>query len=698
MLTSKEKDSSLTQHYWFLLSAVAISLLHYALIGMNFIHPKLSKLGQSVAESTYDFFLYRMSWAFNPFIVLGIVSGLLIMFSLGIKGVKRPGISKDSVIGHLVVGVLLVILATGACYMYRLLIETNEIFFLLYLVCHSLGQVLFIKGVTLYKRLMANDLQEDLFNDENETFPQETRKIGNQYSYNYRSFFRYEKKRVAGYINVLNPFRGVLVMGKPGSGKTFSFIEPAIDQSIGQGFSAVVYDFKFPVLTSFSLWSLLRHQKDIAKVPEFCVINFDDVTKSHRCNPLDPIYLPDILDASEASYNMLTNLVKDWIKKEGEFFVASPIALVTSCIWYLRQVSVKYREQYEEELEKWKLDGSQGSKPEESPLAHICSLPHLIEFINLDYDELFSRLNEYPEIFNYVQMFLSAHKKGAVEQLEGQVASARLALSRLTSQTLYWVMSESDFTLDINSPENPKIICLGNNDQRKNIYGAALSLYMNKIATILNQPDKNPCILAVDELPTMFFRGLDNLMAVARSNKVAIVLGIQDFTQLNRDYGKEQAEVIKHLCANVIAGNVTGESAKHMTSLMGKTNQLKETHTHSKHDTSIQFSTQLQDVVPPDKIGKLKQGHFVGVVAEENEFDLSQNMFHAEVVRDVVPGEKVQIPTIYDFSEMLTDQEREGLSEKKIIDLVLKKNFLKIQSDIKYLLENEPLRQKPVLK
>ncbi len=352
-------------------------------------------------------------------------------------------------------------------------------------------------------RLLKHNLMEDVFNNENESFMQETRLIESEYSVNLPTRFYYRKRWNNGWINVVNPFRASIVLGTPGSGKSYAVVNNFIKQQIEKGFSQYIYDFKYPDLSTIAYNHLLNHPDGYKVKPKFYVINFDDPRRSHRCNPIHPDFMEDITDAYESAYTIMLNLNKTWVQKQGDFFVESPIILFASIIWYLKIY--------------------QNGK--------FCTFPHAIEFLNRRYEDIFPILTSYPELENYLSPFMDAWLGGAAEQLMGQIASAKIPLSRMISPQLYWVMSDSEFTLDINNPEEPKILCVGNNPDRQNIYGAALGLYNSRIVKLINKKGMLKSSVIIDELPTIYFKGLDNLIATARSNKVAVCLGFQDFTQ-----------------------------------------------------------------------------------------------------------------------------------------------------------------------
>lgn len=351
-----------------------------------------------------------------------------------------------------------------------------------------------------------------------------------------------------------------MVLGTPGSGKSYFVIRHVITQHIRKGFSMFVYDFKFDDLSRIAYNTWLQHKDNYTVTPKFYVINFDDLSRTHRCNPLEPSSMTDITDAAESARTILMGLNREWIKKQGDFFVESPINFLTAIIWYL----TRYKE------------------------GVFCTLPHVIELMQTDYDSLFTLLRTEKEIEVLINPFVNAYLNDVMEQLEGQIASAKVAMARLSSPQLYYVLSGNDFNLDINNPEDPKIVCMGNNPQKIQIYGAVLSLYVNRLVKQVNKKGKLKSSLVFDEFPTIYLNNMDSLIATARSNKVATCLGIQDFSQLRKDYGREQADVIMNISGNIISGQVTGDTAKQLSERFGKIMQDRESLSINSNDTSHQ--------------------------------------------------------------------------------------------------------------
>ena len=497
----------------------------------------------------------------------------------------------------------------------------------LYIFTLSIGYICLLMGGVWMSRLLKNNLMDDVFNTENESFMQETRLMENEYSVNLPTRFYYKKKWNKGWINVVNPFRASMVLGTPGSGKSYAIVNNYIKQQIEKGFAMYIYDYKFPDLSEIAYNHLLNHLDAYKVKPQFYVINFDDPRKSHRCNPINPAFMTDISDAYESAYTIMLNLNRSWIQKQGDFFVESPIILLAAIIWFLKI--------YEN--------------------GKYCTFPHAIEFLNRPYAQIFPILTSYDELANYLSPFMDAWEGGAQDQLQGQIASAKIPLSRMISPALYWVMTGDDFSLDINNPNEPKVLVVGNNPDRQNIYSAALGLYNSRIVKLINKKKQLKSSVIIDELPTIYFRGLDNLIATARSNKVAVCLGFQDFSQLTRDYGDKESKVIQNTVGNVFSGQVVGETAKTLSERFGKVLQQRQSMTINRNDKSTSISTQMDSLIPVSKISNLTQGMFVGAVADNFDERIDQKIFHAEIVVDSakVSAEMKAyqpIPTIADFT------------------------------------------------
>ena len=532
----------------------------------------------------------------------------------------------------------------------------------LYIFTLSVGYICLLMGGVWMSRLLKNNLMDDVFNTENESFMQETRLMENEYSVNLPTRFYYKKKWNNGWINVVNPFRASMVLGTPGSGKSYAIVNNYIKQQIEKGFAMYIYDYKFPDLSEIAYNHLLNHLDAYKVKPQFYVINFDDPRKSHRCNPINPAFMTDISDAYESAYTIMLNLNRSWIQKQGDFFVESPIILLAAIIWFLKI--------YEN--------------------GKYCTFPHAIEFLNRPYAQIFPILTSYDELANYLSPFMDAWEGGAQDQLQGQIASAKIPLSRMISPALYWVMTGDDFSLDINNPNEPKVLVVGNNPDRQNIYSAALGLYNSRIVKLINKKKQLKSSVIIDELPTIYFRGLDNLIATARSNKVAVCLGFQDFSQLTRDYGDKESKVIQNTVGNVFSGQVVGETAKTLSERFGKVLQQRQSMTINRNDKSTSISTQMDSLIPASKISNLTQGMFVGAVSDNFDERIDQKIFHAEIVVNVakVSAETKDyepIPIIADFKN---ETDSDNLQE------TIEANYRHVKQDVLSLVDSETIRIK----
>jgi hypothetical protein len=578
---------------------------------------------------------------------------LLALSCLGTKGVKEEKITWLRIWVVLGTGLVLFFLNWWMLALpYSIVMNAA-----LYIASMTAGYICLLMAGLWMSRLLKYNLMDDVFNNENESFMQETRLLVNEYSVNLPTRFYYKKRWNNGWINVVNPFRATAVLGTPGSGKSYAVVNNFIKQQIEKGFSLYVYDFKFPDLSMIAYNHLITHLDGYSVKPKFYVINFDDPRRSHRCNPIHPDFMEDITDAYESAYTIMLNLNKTWVQKQGDFFVESPIILFAAIIWYLKI--------YQN--------------------GRFCTFPHAIEFLNRRYEDIFPILTSYPELENYLSPFMDAWLGGAAEQLQGQIASAKIPLSRMISPQLYWVMSDSEFTLDINNSDEPKILCVGNNPDRQNIYGAALGLYNSRIVKLINKKGKLNSSVIIDELPTIYFKGLDNLIATARSNKVAVCLGFQDYSQLKRDYGDKEAAVVMNTVGNIFSGQVVGDTAKTLSERFGKVLQKRQSITINRSDKSTSINTQLDSLIPPSKISGLTQGMFVGAVADNFTERIDQKIFHCEIVVDSesVKREECkykQIPVITNF----TDEEGKDCMTEKI-----QENYNRIKQEVRKIVADE---------
>ncbi|HVU97983.1 MAG TPA: YWFCY domain-containing protein [Puia sp.] len=539
----------------------------------------------------------------------------------GGSGDSRRPVRPARIIGFLVAGAGLYFLAPRFFYGDW----SPRVTALGYIGATGVGYCLFWYGGGLLASLRHNPIRDDIFNSLNESFPQERRLLVDECSINLPTRYRYEGRMKKGWINI-DPFRGLLVMGSSGSAKTWCVIRSIIRQHLEKGFAMVVYDFKYDDLSRLT-WHYYRlYKANYEKKPRFYVINFRELSRSHRCNPLGPTIIRDMADASEAARTILMGLNPDFVERQGDFWIESANSFLTALIWYLRKV--------------------EGGRH--------CTLPHVIELLQVDYADLFSILRTEPDIASHINPFVLAYVRGVKETLDNQLASLKIALSRLSSPALYYVMTGDDFTLDINNPLAPKVLCLGSDPRVSTTYGAVISLYITAINRLVNRRGGLRSSHIYDEMPTVRIHQLNELLATGRSNQVAVTMCVQDASQLRLHYGRAQADVILNLPGSIISGQVGGDTARVLSERIGKVVQLR----HSVHESaagsggasgffsggasgpsvSVSHSTNLDYAVPVSRISTLSSGEFVGFVADNPRRPVAQKAFHCRILPDPDPA------------------------------------------------------------
>ncbi len=569
---------------------------------------------------------------------------LLLLSVFGSKGKKDETIRPGQVLAYIFLGVAIFF---GSYFLLTIGFAV-DITAVAYISITTLGFVLFLTGAARLSRLIKVKLGGDIFNEENETFPQEERLLENPFSVNLPGKYQYKGQVRKMWLNIINGARMVLIIGGPGAGKTYFLIRNIIKQKIERkNFPGMLlYDFKYDDLAVIAYNSWLKAAHLYKKKPRFLVINFDNPID--RCNPLEPSTMRDITDASESARTILLGLNMQWIQKTGDFFVESPINFLTAIIWFLKKFK--------------------GGK--------FCTLPHAIELMQADYDDLFPILSTEPEIEVLINPFISAYMNRAMEQLEGQIASAKIALARLASPLLYYVLGASDFTLDINNPDDPKIVVLANNPEKTQVYGAVISLYLNRVFRILPKKGMEKCCIIADEFSSLYANGIENFLAISRGYKIFCYLAIQNIAQLRKSYGREQADVIFNLAGNIICGQAIGDTAKSVSEAIGKIVQTRESISINRQDTSISRNTQLDFAVPASKISTLSAGEFVGILADNPDQVIKYKAFHTSIQND---HEAIKAE----------ESKYKALPSSKVTDLDLQNNYIQIKNDIIDLIETE---------
>lgn len=539
---------------------------------------------------------------FENFLITKLVAlSLIIIAAATERGKKMKNLHPQTPI---------IITAIGTCLYFgaELILRQNldmQTAAIAYMLTTMIGFMATMTGIGILSRVLRIRLFTDIFNADKETFPQETRKIETISGINLPHTFHYNGKRHNGWIN-LNMVRGLLLSGSSGSGKTWYIIQHIIRQHIEKGHAMFIYDFKFDDLTRVAYNFCKRNQKAYRVAPQFYYINFDDLSKTHRCNPLAPKSMTDIADAAEAARSFLLGLNPEWIAKQGDFWIESAIAFMTALIWYLKKLK----------------DGI------------YCTLAHLVALSKVEYHKLFSVMRLEPDIESYLEPFLKAYLEGNDTTLGNQMISLKIALARLSSPAIFYVVSGDDFTLDINNPQAPKIVCMGSSPKRSDLYGSVISLYISTMNRLVNKEGMLPCSEIFEEASTIYNHKLPEVLATGRSNGISITICIQGFSQMKAIYGRDRAEMLLELPANKMLGQQTGESAEKASAWIGRVMQERDSISINRSDTSYSQSAHLEPAVPVSRIARLSAGEFVGLVADDPDHPIDLKVFHGRMRQD----------------------------------------------------------------
>ena len=523
---------------------------------------------------------------------------------------------------------------------------------LAYLVCSLTGAFLCSLSMDNISKMIRSGLGKDKWNTEAESFMQPVKKVETPYSVNIPMLFYFNKRIRPGWINICNVFRGTIVIGTPGSGKSFSIVNPFIRQLIAKEFAVCLYDFKFPDLGQIAYYHYLKaKQTGKLKGFQFHVLNLDDPEKSRRINPWRSDYIRTLADAAETAEALVEALKKgDRSGGSDQFFTQSAINFLASCIYFLSKYA----------------DGK------------YSSLPHVLAMLNRSYEEIFNVLVSEGELRSLMSPFMSAYNAKAFDQLEGQIGTLKIFISRLATKETYWVFSGDDFDLKISARADPGMLVLANDPNTQNINSACYSIVINRLTKLINTKGNLPSALIVDEVPTLFVHKVENLIATARSNKVAVLMGLQELPQFNQQYGKDTAATITSVVGNVLSGSVRNkETLEWLERLFGKSKQIGEGLSIDRAKTSLSLNEKLEVLIPAGKIASLNAGEMVGVIAADaqekftGQFETSAINCRINLdMKDIASEEKNYrpLPAYYDF--------------KGRRDEVLRQNFNRIGQEI----------------
>ncbi|MGU9940361.1 type IV secretory system conjugative DNA transfer family protein [Empedobacter brevis] len=536
----------------------------------------------------------------------------------------------------------------------------------IYITLSFLGALILQMGADSISKLMQQKMGKDRWNVEEESFDQNKELKNADTTINIPYLFRYKGKNNNGWMNI-NPFRGTMVIGTPGSGKSFGVINPAIRQMIAKGFCLCIYDFKFPDLAQIAYYHyLLKKSKESDYNYNFHVINLNEVEKSRRVNPFKKEYVKTLAEAQEMAEAMVSSLQKGGASAGGgsdQFFTQSAINFLSSCIYFFAT--------YEN--------------------GKYSDLPHILSFMNRNYKEIFDTLFDHEELTSLLSPFKSAYDNKAFDQLEGQVGTLKIFLSRLATKESFWVFSGDEIELKITSVENPSIVILASDPGTQDINSALYSAVLNRTLRLINSKKNLPGGIIADEFPTIYIHKIDNIVATARSNKIAVLLGLQELPQLRQFYKKEVADTISAIVGNILSGSARDKNTLDwLEKLFGKIKQKTYSQSISQQGTTTSINEKMDNMIPAGKIAALKTGEMVGMIAQGEENDTEEYKTSAisgkiNLNMKAIQEEEnnyVKMPNYYSFID------KRGIDRKED---VLMTNFRKINKEVE-LIVNELIK------
>ena len=579
---------------------------------------------------------------------------LICLVSIGTLAKKKQELDpKKHILYPLSLGLLLFF---GSAFMYGrasgLAFSFTSWYNLTYILSSLFGAVMLSVSLDNVSKMIRSGLGKDIWNVEGESFMQPVKPVVTDYSVNIPMQFYYKGKVRDGYINIVNPFRGTILIGTPGSGKSFGIVNPFIRQMIAKGFCTVVYDYKYPDLGKIAYYHyLLAKQQGKCAGYDFHVINLNDVERSRRTNPWRADYLRSLADASEGAEGLVEAMKKgDKSGGSDQFFTQSAINFLAACIYFFSKYA--------------------GGK--------YSSFPHVLSFLNHSYEDIFNTLFSEPELVSLLSPFKSAYVTKAFPQLEGQIGTLKIFISRLATKETFWVFSGDDFNLKISDKATPAMVVLANDPNTQNINSACYSVVMNRLTKLINSKGNLPSALIIDEIPTLYTYKIENLLAVARSNKVAILMGLQELPQFNQHYGKDTAATITAVVGNVLAGSVRNkETLDWLERLFGKNKQIGESLSIDRNKTSTSLQEKLEPLIPAGKMASLNTGEMVGLIAADvretytGRFETSAINCKVNLSKFELQKEEAgyrDLPVYYDFGGRKED--------------ILRENFLRINKEV----------------
>ncbi|HLZ88981.1 MAG TPA: YWFCY domain-containing protein [Puia sp.] len=557
------------------------------------------------------------------FTIHGMIVFFLALSLTGAPARKSQSVTRRGVLIPLSVGALL--FTTAPLVFARVGRPLTTI--LVYFSFTITGYLLLLTGGSRLRRMLRLPWAKgDPFGKKRSGFPQEQRRIDHDLSLNLPAEYDFNGKTMESWVNLVNPRRGILILGGSGSGKSRFIIEPLIRQLMAKGTALFLYDYKYPALTNLVLRTFKAQRDQYPARTSFYCIQFQDLSRSHRCNLLDPATLEWVSDALGAARTILLSMNKSWISRQGEFFVESPVNFLGALIWYLKKYA--------------------GGR--------YCTLPHAVELAQVPYEKLFPILEAEPEIESLVRPFVEAHSNKSFEMLDSQITSARVPLSRLASPDIYYILSGNDLSLEVNDPAAPKILCLGGDPKRQEALAPVLSLYIDRLNRLCNRPGRHPCALVCDEFATVRAHSVTTTIATARSNDIIPILAVQDLSQLRVQYTRDEADLFLNICGNLLCGQVGGETARWVSERFPKLQREQAGISTNSTDTAENLSLQWEPTVTPATIAGLSSGEFVGILSDEPGRELELKAFHSRLILEPTAGSDsppVELPPVHEVDE-----------------------------------------------
>ncbi len=642
-----EENKEIQKLYFLLQGAIYLSII----VEIFCLLPLGSEHLAEIQEKVTRIAIYQNIYFSKLFTI-----GLILVVSIGTKAKKdlklsvSKGITLPIFLGLLIVGLSIYFLKTN----FELFYLGYSLGFWLYVVTSFLGVIFLHIAFDNISKIIKSSFMEDRFNVENESFDQPRKLIEKDSSVNIPMLFYYNKRINKGWINIVNIFRGTLVIGTPGSGKTYGVIVPFIKQLMSKGFTMLIYDYKYPDLSKLAYYHYKLNQPKHPNY-KFHIINLSKVEYSRRVNPLKPEYIRTLADASETAETLVQSLQKsDKQKGADQFFTQSAINFLSAVIYFFS----KYK------------DGK------------YSTFPHVLNFISQDYEDIFNVLKTNDELDELLSIFKNAYENKSFGQLDGQIGTLRTNISRLASKEIAWIFTGDDVNLKISDPNDPSIIVIANEEENQSINSASNALILNRISKLINTPNNLPSAIVVDESPTIYLHKIEKLVATARSRKVAVVLGLQELPQLINSYGRETSDTITSVIGNIVSGAVRKkETLNWLQQIFGKVKQQRTNLSIDRSKTSISLNEQMDFLIPESKISNLQQGEIVAqIVGEDPKYDgkYKNGSYHCKINLDTkriaLEESKYKIPPkYYNFT---SEEDKE---------LILRENYKKIKTDIKML-------------